>query len=123
MPSKCAGAFTGSTACTETTHNRNRATRRKLMGKPRGTTNSGHLNRTTLENAKRPVTRLFSLQIQPEQPAQMGVFGRSARAARRIRVLNDSVPPNDGENLIVERARAGDRAAFEDLVRRTSRLV
>jgi RNA polymerase sigma-70 factor (ECF subfamily) len=30
---------------------------------------------------------------------------------------------SDGELAIVERARRGDRAAFEDLVRRTSRLV
>src|SRR4051812_24687405 len=30
---------------------------------------------------------------------------------------------NESETLLVERARSGDRAAFEDLVRRTSRLV
>src|SRR5438552_1056936 len=50
-------------------------------------------------------------------------FPESARAATADGVLSVGVLMSDSETLTVERARNGDRAAFEDLVRRTSRLV
>jgi RNA polymerase sigma-70 factor (ECF subfamily) len=58
--------------------------------------------------------------------AAAGVIARafiSARAGGPNRVYSPGGRMSEGDSVLVRRARDGDRAAFEELVRRTSRLV
>src|SRR5437763_12656391 len=55
--------------------------------------------------------------------AERAAYSFFARGLSRNGVYWVGVPMTDGDTMLVGRAKTGDRAAFEELVRRTGRLV
>src|SRR4051794_40815831 len=66
----------------------------------------------------------LSVAAHPPPAKQLGtIYFTSARAAAPVLVSYGRRPMADSDETLVRSAQRGDRAAFEELVRRTSRLV